>query len=345
MGGGIAVLLERLSQTPGVPGREDAVRDVIRGEVTGLVDEVYTDALGNLFARKRGKGPKVMLAAHMDEVGFVITSIEDNGNLGFKTLGGIDPRVLVAKSVAVGSDGVPGVIGAKPIHLQEPEERTKPIPLDRMYIDIGAKDKAQAEEMVKLGDFAVFTTKFGQIGDDCWKGKAFDDRVGCAVLIHALQQQYDLDLYAVFTVQEEVGLRGARVAAYSVNPDVALVVEGTTALDVAGIPVHKHATTVGEGPALTMIDRSVIPSRPVVERLWQVAGDEGIKCQHRRSTAGGTDAGQILLAREGIPVAVVALPCRYIHSPVSVMSQSDYRALQSLVVGFLRSIESRGVPQ
>ncbi len=339
------MLLERLCQTPGVPGREDAVRDLIRAEVTALVDEVYTDALGNLFAHKKGSGPKVMLAAHMDEVGFIITSIEDNGSLGFKSLGGIDPRVMVAKSVAVGAKGIPGVIGAKPIHLQEPAERKKPIPLDQMYIDIGAKDKDQAKELVKLGDFAVFTTKFAEIGDDCWKGKAFDDRVGCAIMIEALRENYDLDLYAVFTVQEEVGLRGAGVAAYAVNPDVALVVEGTTASDVAGIPPHKHATTVGDGPALTMIDRSAIPSQAVVERLWQVAKQSGIKCQHRRSTAGGTDAGKILLSREGIPTAVAALPCRYIHSPALVVSKSDYQALQSLVVGFLRSIEDEGIPE
>ena len=145
------MLLKRLCEAPGVPGREDAVRDLIRAEVSPLVDEVFTDALGNLFAHKKGKGPKVMLAAHMDEVGFIITSIEDNGSLGFKTLGGIDPRVMVAKSVAVGAEGIPGVIGAKPIHLQQPDERRKPIPLSQMFIDIGAKDRAEAEGLVKLG--------------------------------------------------------------------------------------------------------------------------------------------------------------------------------------------------
>lgn len=339
------MLLKKLTETPGVPGQEDAVRDLLRSIVSEYADEVYTDALGNLFARKRGKGPKVMLCAHMDEVGLIITSIQKNGTLGFRTLGGIDPRVLVAKSVAVGKDGILGVIGAKPIHLQEPDERTRPIPLDKMYIDIGAKDKAEAEKLVKLGDFAVFTTKFGEIGKGCWKGKAFDDRVGCAVLVETLKHSFDVDLYTVFTVQEEVGLRGAGVAAYSVNPDVALVVEGTTASDVAGIPEHKHATTVGQGPAITMIDRSVIPSRPVVERLWDIAEKKGIKVQHRRSTAGGTDAGKINLTREGIPVAGVALPCRYIHSPVSVISQNDYEELCRLVYEFVRSIEESGVPQ
>ena len=339
------MLLKRLCEAPGVPGREDAVRDLIRAEVSPLVDEVFTDALGNLFAHKKGKGPKVMLAAHMDEVGFIITSIEDNGSLGFKTLGGIDPRVMVAKSVAVGAEGIPGVIGAKPIHLQQPDERRKPIPLSQMFIDIGAKDRAEAEGLVKLGDFAVFTTKFEEFGEDSWKGKAFDDRVGCSVLIEALRQDYDLDLYAVFTVQEEVGLRGAGVAAYQVNPDVALVVEGTTASDVPGIPAHRHATTVGEGPALTMIDRTAIASKPVQTRLWEVAKAKGIKCQHRRSTSGGTDAGAIHLAREGIPTATAALPCRYIHSPVSVVNKRDYQGLEKLVVEFLRSIETDGIPQ
>ena len=165
------------------------------------------------------------------------------------------------------------------------------------------------------------------------------------MLIEALRQDYDLDLYAVFTVQEEVGLRGAGVAAYQVNPDVALVVEGTTASDVPGIPAHRHATTVGEGPALTMIDRTAIASKPVQTRLWEVAKAKGIKCQHRRSTSGGTDAGAIHLAREGIPTATAALPCRYIHSPVSVVNKRDYQGLEKLVVEFLRSIETDGIPQ
>ena len=254
------MLLKKLTEACGAPGQEGEVRNLIRSEIEGHVDEIRTDALGNLIAIKNpsAPGPKVMLAAHMDEVALMILGIEKNGLLRFRPIGGIDPRVLVAKTVLVGEKKVPGVIGSKPIHLQKPEERKRPLGIDELLIDIGAKSQEEAEKVVNLGDCAYFATKFEEFGQDKIKAKALDDRVGCALLIELLKRDYNIPVYGVFTVQEEVGLRGAGVAAYQIQPDVAIVLEGTTASDVPGSDPHKHATSVGKGPAITIMDRSVI---------------------------------------------------------------------------------------
>ncbi len=339
------MLLKRLTEACGGPGQEGEVRDLIRSEVSDIVDEIKTDALGNLITLKKGAnlGPKVMLAAHMDEVALMIVSIEKNGLLKFRSVGGIDPRVLVAKSVVVGSKRVPGVLGSKPIHLQKPGERNKPLSLDELFIDIGTKKQEEAESQVSLGDYAYFTTEFSELGTDKYKGKAFDDRVGCALLIDALKDTYTYPLYGVFTVQEEVGLRGASVAGYSVNPDVALILEGTTASDVTGIPKHKHATTVGQGPSLTFMDSAAIPDPKLVAKLIKLGELYDIPVQLRRNTAGGTDAGKIQASRDGVSVAVLAIPCRYIHSPVSLMSKKDYDNALRLVKAFLKTLEESEV--
>jgi len=335
------VLLKRLSEACGGPGQEDEVRNLIRDEVTPLVDEISTDALGNLITLRRGnqEGPRVMIAAHMDEVALMIMAIESSGLLKFNPIGGIDPRVLVAKTVVIGKNRVPGVIGSKPIHLQRPEEREKAISINEMFIDIGVSSKSEAEKLVKIGDLAYFSTKFAEIGNDKFKGKAFDDRVGCSMLIDLLHDRYDFPLYGVFTVQEEVGLRGAGVAAHRIQPDIALVLEGTTASDVPETPEHKHATSVGKGPCITIMDSSVIPDPRLVATLLQIASENEIPVQIRRNTAGGTDAGKIQSSRSGVRVATISIPCRYIHSPVAVMSKADYDNALKLVKAFLHCVE------
>ena len=244
---------------------------------------------------------------------------------------------MVAKQVLVGPDKIPGVIGSKPIHLQKPNERKTPFQWQELYIDIGAQSKEEATKLIPIGTTAIFATTFQQLSDDIIMGKALDDRVGCSVLLELLNDEYDCNLVCAFTVQEEVGLRGAGVAAYGANPDLALVIEGTTASDVPGVQAHGHATTVGKGPALTIMDRTTIPARPLVQRLQEVAGSENIATQFRRATTGGTDAGMIRLTKGGIPVAGVSVPCRYIHSPASVASLSDIQATIRLVKGFLRT--------
>ncbi|NLM39860.1 MAG: M42 family metallopeptidase [Firmicutes bacterium] len=337
------MLLRKLTEACGAPGQEGEVRALIRSEIEGYVDEIRTDALGNLIAVKNpsAPGPKVMLAAHMDEVALMILGIEKNGLLRFRPIGGIDPRVLVAKTVLVGEKKVPGVIGSKPIHLQRPEERQRPLSIDELAIDIGAKSQEEAEKVVNLGDCAYFATKFEEFGQDKIKAKALDDRVGCALLIELLKQNYDIPVYGVFTVQEEVGLRGAGVAAYQIQPDVAIVLEGTTASDVPGSDPHKHATSVGKGPAITIMDRTVITHPPLVRRLIELAEEHNIPYQIRRTNTGGTDAGQIQLTAGGTKAAVIAVPCRYIHSAASVMSKKDYEAAFRLTSVYLQDLQER----
>ena len=333
------MLLRRLSEAAGVSSQETEIRNLIKAEANKLGAEVKTDALGNVLAYKQGRkdGPTIMVAAHMDEVGLMVVGVEDSGLLRFKPIGGIDRRVLVAKQVLVGPDKIPGVIGSKPIHLQKRDERNTPFQWQELYIDIGAKDKAEAEKLVPLGTTAIFATAFQQLSEEIVMGKALDDRVGCNVLLELLADVYDCNLVCAFTVQEEVGLRGAGVAAYAVDPDAALVIEGTTASDVPDVPEHGHATSVGKGPALTIMDRTSIPAKPLVEKLQQVAEKENIPTQFRRATTGGTDAGKIQLTKGGIPVAGISVPCRYIHSPASIASLSDIQATIRLVKGVLQA--------
>ncbi len=330
--------LKELSELDGVSGDEGRVRKFIEEKIKDKVDSLKVDVLGNLIAFKKGtrSNRKFVLAAHMDEVGLMVIGADSSGFLRFEPVGGIDRRVLVAKQVLVGPDRVPGVIGSKPIHLQKRNERNTPLQWQELYIDIGAKDKAEAEKLAPLGTAVIFATSFKQLSDDIVMGKAFDDRVGCSVLLELLKEDYDCSLVCAFTVQEEVGLRGAGPAAYSADPDLALVIEGTTASDVPGVPEHGHATSVGKGPALTIMDRTSIPARPLVEKLRQVALEENIPIQYRRATTGGTDAGKIHLTKGGIPVAGVSVPCRYIHSPASVASLGDIEKTVRLVKGFLR---------
>ncbi len=344
------MFLKELSEAAGVSGTEHEVRNLIREQVRPYVEELRTDSLGNLIAVRRGTGKgkhgrlKVMVAAHMDEVGLIITLAEKNGLLRFEPVGGLDPRVLNSKVVEVGPNKIPGVMGSKPNHLQKPEERKRALSIQDMYIDIGAKSKEEAERLAKVGDVASFATRYEEIGNGVVKGKAFDDRAGCALLMELLKKQYSFTLYGVFTVQEETGLRGAGAAAYAVDPDIALVLEGTTASDVPETEEHMQSTTMGNGPALTIMDGTGVMDRRLVERLLHLAEKDGLPVQLRRSAFGGTDAGKIRLAREGVPAAVMALPCRYIHSPVSLMNLGDWEAALALAGRFLEDMEKDGVP-
>lgn len=255
------MLLKQLSEAFGVSGAEDEVRDVLRQELTNI-GEIRTDTLGNLFIEKTVKlgEPRLMLCAHMDEVGLMIKYIDTNGLLRFNTVGGIDDRILVSKTVIVGPNKIKGVIGAKAIHLQEPKERETPLKSKNLYIDIGAKDKGDAEKKVKIGDYAVFDTKFRMI-DKIIMGKAFDDRIGCYIISEILKKTYDIPITGVFTVQEEIGLRGSATAAYAINPDFAIVVEGTFASDVPDTKEEFHCTTLGSGPAITFMDMTYVAEK------------------------------------------------------------------------------------
>ncbi|MCK8816899.1 M42 family metallopeptidase [Natroniella sulfidigena] len=339
------MFLKQLSEAVGVSGREAEVRDLIRAEIKDDVDQIETDALGNLIAFKEGKPeyPTILLAAHMDEIGLMITDITDDGLLKFKPIGGIDKRILVSKQVVVGPDKIPGLIGAKAIHLQEPDERKNPLDYGELYIDIGTKEKEESEKLIELGMMATFATEFKHLGTDTVKGKAFDDRVGCAALVELLQQEHQLSIIAAFTVQEEIGLRGASVVAYDLDPDLALVVEGTSASDVPDSKEAGYSTQLGAGPALTVQDGSLIPSQPVVNKLIEVAKQNEIPYQFRKLTTAGTDAGAIHLTKEGIRTAVMSLPCRYIHSPASLINLNDYQATVKLLTKFCEEMEEGGL--
>lgn len=321
-------LLTALSDAPGVSGNEAAVRKIIRQAIQDHVDEIRVDNLGNLIARKqpaRGSaGLRVMVAAHMDEIGFMVVKIDSDGLLKFRAIGGIDSRIVLSKAVRIGDDGVPGIIGVKPIHLTDDAETSKVLDIENLAIDIGAASEEDARKSVKPGDYVHFGTRFGRVGD-LVKGKAFDDRVGCAVLAALLREEYPLELIAAFTVQEELGLRGARVVAYDIDPDVAFVLEGTIADDLPKDRDTSPTTELGKGPAITFMDRSVIPDKRLVRLLVETAEAHSIPYQFRRALGGGTDAGQIHLAREGIPSAVVSVPCRYIHSPAALLSPEDFK--------------------
>lgn len=335
------MLLRKLTEASGVSGNEKEVRDIIINEIKDHVDEYRIDTLGNLIAIKKGQPqyPRIMLAAHMDEVGLMVKSIDENGFIKFLTVGGIDDRVLVSKVVEIGTDKIRGVIGAKAIHLQEPDERKKALKHKQLYIDIGAKNKSDAEKKVSVGDYISFSSEYVEFGKNRIKAKALDDRVGCAILIELLKHQYNTTIIAVFTAQEEVGLRGAGVAAYNLNPDIALVLEGTTCHDITDIEEPNYATKLGAGPALSIMDRASFFSKPIINKLMEIAKKNQIDYQFRQTTMGANDAGAIHVTREGIPTAGISVPCRYIHSPSSVMSKDDYEGCTRLIKAFLDNVE------
>ena len=333
------MLLKTLSELNGTSGAEGSVRDFLRKQLEPFVDTIVIDKMGNLIATKNAHlpGPKIMLAAHMDEVALMITEITSDGYLKFQPVGGIDARILVSKPVQI-NETLVGVIGAKAIHLQKRSERKRALPFDKLYIDIGAKSKEDAAGKVKLGDYAYFMTKCEPFGEGLYKGKAFDDRVGCALLVELLKKDYAFPLVAAFTVQEEVGLRGAKVAAYHVAPDFAIVLEGTVTADVSDREEAGWVTELGKGPACSLMDRTTLYSPKLVQWVVNLARKKGIPLQFRRGTSGGNDAGSIHISKAGIPTIVLSVPCRYIHSFVSVISEHDYAACFKLVEELLADL-------
>lgn len=335
------MLLKYLSELNGTSGVEKDIRQALRQELEPFVDSIVTDKIGNLIAQKKCPviRPKVMLAAHMDEVALMIMEITSEGLLKFRPVGGIDPRILVSKPVKIGS--LVGVIGAKAIHLQKPKERQHALKMDQLYIDIGAKSKEEAGKYVQIGEYAYFLTETETLGEGYLKGKAFDNRVGCTVLCEILKNDYNLDLVGVFTVQEEVGLRGAKVAAYHVQPDFAIVLEGTVAADMMHLEEDAWVTELGKGPALSIMDHTTLYNPKLLEQVATLAKKNDLPLQFRRGNSGGNDAGKIHISREGIPTIAISIPCRYIHSTASILSENDVENTIRLVDIILQSIPER----
>lgn len=324
------MLLKALSNARGVSGDEATVRALIAAEVAKTADEYRVDAMGNLIACKRPRAAgrhaplKVMLAAHMDEIGFIITHIDDAGLLHFEKVGGIDDRILLGKNLLIGAAGVPGVIGSKPRHRTSESERKKTVSSSELVVDIGAHSRADAARVVTPGDYAAFASGFAPMGENCVRGKALDDRVGCALLVELLRGAYPFELYGAFTTQEEIGSRGARAAGYAIDPDIAIILEATISDESPDASDKPPITRLGGGPALTLADRGLLANRRLVSLLAETAQETSIPFQYKQPLVGGTDGGQIHRVRDGVATAVVSVAARYIHSPAAMISMQDY---------------------
>lgn len=318
-------LLEKLCTVEGISGDEGSVREIIINEIKPFADEIKTDNLGNIIVFKKGKNrakAKLMLSAHMDEVGFMVTDITSDGYLKFDEVGGLDRRVVLGKTVTVGKNKVNGVIGVKPVHLSKSDERTAVPKYGEMYIDIGATSKDDELSVVSYGDSVNFNSIYENNGYTI-KSKAIDDRFGCFALIELIKSELEYDMHFVFAVQEEVGLRGAKVAAYSVDPEFAIVVETTTAADIAGVEETRQVCNLGDGAVISVIDRRTIYDKRMSEMAFECAEETGAKAQYKRAVAGGNDSGVIHQSRGGVKTLAISLPCRYLHSSVTVANVSD----------------------
>lgn len=332
--------VKALSSLCGISGREESVRECIISQIEGTAD-YRVDNLGNLIVFKKGaKTPKnkVMLDAHMDEVGMVATYITSDGLIRFTTAGGINTKALIGKNVLVGEKKVNGVIGIVPIHLVDDGDRRKIPEKESLYVDIGASDADEAGEYVKPGDAIYFDSDYVEFGDGFIKGRALDDRVGCAILLEMLKSDLPFDMYFSFSVQEEVGTRGAAASAFSVNPDYAVAVETTTASDIPSVEGEKQVCRLGGGVVVSFMDRGTVYNHELFTRAFELAEEKNIKMQTKTMVAGGNNAAAIHKSAGGVRVLTVSVPCRYLHSPACVIKWEDVeessRAVMALAEEF-----------
>lgn len=331
-------LLKQLCLLNGVSGDEGEVRAFLRVQAEPYADSIRTDALGNLIVFKQGAkatGNRLLLAAHMDEVGLIITHVTDEGFLKFGFVGGVDRRIAIGKPVVLGPDRVPGIISLKAIHLTDKAELKKVPKTDSLYIDIGAGSREEALKKVPLGTYGSFVSQPEEFGDGFFKARAIDDRIGCAIMLELLKEELPLDVTFAFTAQEEVGTRGAFGAAFSVTPQVALVLETTTAADLPGVDSHRRVCAPGKGPVISYMDGSTIYDRGLFEDLRRLAEDNGIPWQTKEYIAGGNDARTIQRTKQGVRVAAMSAATRYLHAPSSVASVADFKNMLELTRLFL----------
>lgn len=317
--------LKTLCELNGTSGREHVVRDYI---ISCLPPdcEYRIDALGSIIVEKKGvKTPKnkVMLDAHMDEVGFIITYITDDGYLKFSAVGGIDERVIFGRTVTVGKNNLTGVIGSKAVHQLTGDEKGKIPKLDDMFIDIGARSKKEAQDLISLGDCAYFKSNYCEFGEGFIKAKAIDDRAGCQMMLEMINSDLPYDLTFSFSVQEEIGTRGAAATAFSANPDYAIIIESTTAADIADVPEQKKVCKLGGGAVVSFMDRGTVYDSELYNCAFRIANENNIKCQTKTVVAGGNNAAAVHKAAGGIKTLAISVPCRYIHSGVCVAKKED----------------------
>ncbi|MCX6683061.1 MAG: M42 family metallopeptidase [Methanoregula sp.] len=336
-------LLKKLSNAHGVSGSEGSVYSVVKKELRGHVDEIHEDTMGNLIAVKKGNKFKVMIAAHMDEIGLMVKYIDEKGFLRFAALGGwYAPTLYNQRVVLQGTKGTCyGVIGGKPPHMMDDEERKKGVKVDDMFIDVGACNRDDVEKLgIEVGTPVTIDREFTELANDRVTGKAFDNRAGVALLIKTLQQvDSPFTIYGVFTVQEEVGLKGARTSAYMIDPDCAIATDVTIPGDHPGIEMKDAAVEMGKGPVITLVDssgRGLIAHRKIVKWLKDTADKHSISVQMEVGTGGTTDATAIHLTKGGIPSTTISIPSRYIHSPVEVLDINDIETGVELLISALR---------
>ncbi len=334
-------LLKKLTEARGISGHEDEVAAILRTELEGYVDQFERDPIKNLFALKtRNKsGYSVMLNAHMDEIGLFVTRITKEGYLHVGKAGGIDDRLLLGKKVLVGKDRLPGVTAIKAVHLSTREEtQNTVIKVDDIVVDVGAKSDKELAGKVAIGDQITFDTAFGTFGDGYLVGKAFDDRVGCAIGAELLKVDWPFPVIGMFSAQEEVGTKGATVGAWRYTPDISITIEGTIAADIGEVKDYQEVTNLGGGTVLTIKDGGMITDHRLRNQLIEVAKSNGLPWQFKRLPSGGTDARSIQLAKTGVRTLAVAVPARYIHSPVSLIKVSDVENTISLLSAFLAQL-------
>ena len=339
-------LLKQICEIPGAPGFEKPVRDLVLALVTPHVDEVRIDNIGNVIALKKGThnpdGKRVMLAAHLDEIGFIVSHIDEQGFLRFNTLGGFDPKTLTAQRVIVhGKKDLIGVMGSKPIHVMTPEEKTKLPKTTDFFIDLGMP-KEEVDKYITIGDPVTRDRELIEMGD-CVNCKSIDNRVSVFIVIEALKQLKNspYDVYAAFTVQEEVGIRGANVAAHSINPDFGIALDTTIAFDVPGAAPHEKVTELGKGTAIKIMDAMTICDYRMVAFMKQVAAKEAISWQPELLTAGGTDtAGVQRMGKQGAIAGAISIPTRHLHQVIEMAHKKDISDSIALLVACLEQLDT-----
>lgn len=339
---------KELSNLIGCPGHEEEVTNYLLLKLEQLdVDKAWVDPLGNVLAIKEGSDPnglRILLDAHVDEVGFMINHIDDKGFIYITTLGGVDKRLMLGSLLQFQNeerDRIIGIVGTAPPHVTKPDEREKVPEITEMFVDIGCKSKEEVlEKKLDIGSVGTFYTECIQLNEDTLIGKAFDDRTACNIILHVLEllkgEKISNTILINFAVQEEVGLRGARVGAYTLEPNIALAIENTFATDIPNVSAPKVSTKIGEGPAITAADRSLIVPKTIIDRIKKAAEIDNIKWQYRKVISGGTDAGGISLTRSGIPSGVISVPCRYIHASAGLLNVEDIENAIKLVLNFCK---------
>ncbi|MDO4484398.1 MAG: M42 family peptidase [Clostridia bacterium] len=333
--------LKQLTDIHAVSGHEQALRRALLAELKDMGLSPRIDRAGNVIVEKQGTDPngkRVMLSAHMDEVGFIVTSCTSEGFLRIAPCGGIDPRVVISKRVLVGDELIPGVIGAMAIHLQSAADRKRVLDYSDIYVDIGAKDKEEAESKAPKGTYIAFDTDYVLFGDGFVSAKALDDRVGIYTILRLLKEDFPCTIAAAFTSQEEVGCRGGQAAAFGIAPDIGIALEGTTCNDLGDVPATAQVCNAGQGVCVSFMDRASIANRDLFRKTVEIGDAQQIPYQIKRGVAGGNEGGVMQRTRAAVPTVVLSVPCRYIHSPSSVCKLSDIDSQFLLAKALLKTL-------